>query len=226
MTKEITFILEPDSGNLTTEVSGMSTAVLTDLRDDLGTSQNVNCGKPHKGKAVNLHASNETASDDNQFIWLYRIYHNSVVDGPGRRSVVQVSGCSIRCPGCYVPDTHDRHNGKLVSVSSVVREVLSRSAEHDGVTILGGEPFDQAGPVAEMVSRLNRFNQQILVYSGNTLVTLIARHDPCVDYILTHIDVLIDGPFEQFLNAKTGEYRGSSNQQLYGWKAGYEKTRF
>ncbi len=218
MSKEITFILEPDSGKLTTEVSGVSNAVLTDLRDECGTSQNVNCGKPLQGKAVQLHPSNEPASHDNQYIWLYRIYHNSVVDGPGRRSVVQVSGCSIRCPGCYVPDTHYRHDGKLVSVSSVVREVLSRSAEHDGVTILGGEPFDQAGPVAELVSRLNRFNQQILVYSGNTLGTLIARHDPCVDYILTHIDVLIDGPFEQFLNAKPEEYRGSSNQQLYRLK--------
>jgi len=215
MSKEITFILEPDSGKLTTEVSGISVAVLTGLRDDLGTSQNVNCGKPLQGDALKLPASNDATSDDNQSIWLYRIYHNSVVDGPGRRSVVQVSGCSIRCPGCYVPDTHDRHNGDLVSVSSIAREVLSRSAEHDGVTILGGEPFDQAGPVAELVSRLNRFNQQILVYSGNTLGTLIARHDPCVDYILTHIDVLIDGPFEHSLTSWTGEYRGSSNQRLY-----------
>jgi len=218
MSKEITFILEPDNGKITTEVSGISTDVLTDLRYDLGTSQNVNCGKPRQGEAVNLPPSNETASDDNQSIWIYRIYHNSVVDGPGRRSVVQVSGCSIRCSGCYVPETHDRHNGKLVSVSSVVREILSRSAEHDGVTILGGEPFDQVGPVAELVSRLKRFNKQVLVYSGHTLGTLIARHDPCVDYILTHIDFLIDGPFDQCLTSEPEEYRGSSNQQLYRWE--------
>lgn len=216
MSTEITFILEPDTGKLTTEVSGISTDALTELRDSLGTSQSVNCGKPLQRNVVKPPRSPNSTSDDNQSIWLYRVYHNSVVDGPGRRSVVQVSGCSIRCPGCYVPDTHDRNNGKLVSVSSVVREVLSRSAEHDGVTILGGEPFDQAGPVAELVSRLKRFNQQILVYSGNTIGNLIARYDPCVDYILGHIDVLIDGPFEQFRNAKTGEYRGSSNQQLYG----------
>ncbi len=220
MSKEITFILEPDSGKLTAEVSGISSDALAELRDSLGISQSVNCGKPLQRNFVEAPMSPDFNSDDNQFIWLYRVYHNSVVDGPGRRSVVQVSGCSIRCPGCYVPDTHDRHNGKLVSVSSVVREVLSRSAEHDGVTILGGEPFDQAGPVAELVSILNRFNQQILVYSGNTLGTLIARHDPCVDYILTHIDLLIDGPFEQFHHAKTGEYLGSANQKLYELKTG------
>ena len=44
MSKEITFILEPDRGKLATEVSGISPDVLTDLRDDLGASQNVNCG--------------------------------------------------------------------------------------------------------------------------------------------------------------------------------------
>lgn len=220
MSTEITFILEPDTGKLTTEVSGISTDALTELRDSFGTSQSVNCGKPLQINVEKPPMSSDCTPDDNQSIWLYRVYHNSVVDGPGRRSVVQVAGCSIRCSGCYVPDTHDRQNGHLVSVSSVVREILSRSTEHDGVTILGGEPFDQAGPVAELVSRLKRFDQQILVYSGNTLGNLIARHDPCVDYILGHIDVLIDGPFEQFRNAKTGEYRGSSNQKLYELKAG------
>ncbi len=224
MRREITFILEPDSGNLTTEVSGMSTAVLTDLRDDLGTSQNVNCGKPLLRNVAKPQPIPDSTSDDKQSMWLYRIYHNSVVDGPGRRSVVQVAGCTIRCPGCYVPETHDRYNGKLVSVSSILSEILSSRTEHDGVTILGGEPFDQAATVAELVSRLKRFNIQVLVYSGYTLGTLFARHDPCIDYILTHIDLLVDGPFNQSLNAETEEYRGSSNQQLYGWKAGDEKA--
>lgn len=219
MSKEITFILEPDRGKLTTEVSGISTEELNDLRADLGTSQNVNCGKPIRRYVVEPPTPTESTLNDNQSIWLYRIYHNSVVDGPGRRSVVQVSGCSIRCLGCYVPETHDRNSGKLVSISSIVREILSRSAEHDGVTILGGEPFDQAGPVAELVSRLKRFNKQVLVYSGNTLETLIAKHDPCVDYIINHIDLLIDGPFEQSLISET-EYRGSSNQRLYQREGG------
>ncbi|MBK7513814.1 MAG: 4Fe-4S cluster-binding domain-containing protein [Chloracidobacterium sp.] len=95
-----------------------------------------------------------------------------------------------------MPETHDRHNGMLVSVASVNREIQSKRAEHDGVTILGGEPFDQAGPVAELVSRLKRFDLNLAIYSGKTLEDLIARHDPCVDYILAHIDLLIDGPFE------------------------------
>ena len=210
MSNKITFILEPDSGKLTAEVSGIPPDQLIDLRDDLGTSQNLNCGKPTEGKSWEPSYLN----DDRHYIWLYRIYHNSVVDGPGRRSVIQVAGCSIRCPGCYVPETHDRHNGKKVSISSILEEIVSKRYENDGVTILGGEPFDQSDSVAELVLRLNKLGIHIAVYTGNTIEYLSTKDDPSITYTLSHIDLLIDGPFESSLVAETGEYRGSSNQRL------------
>jgi anaerobic ribonucleoside-triphosphate reductase activating protein len=156
----------------------------------------------------------EQKSDENSHIWLYNLYHHSTVDGPGRRSVIQVSGCSIRCPGCYVPQTHKRENGLLIPIASIVDEIVARKDEHDGVTILGGEPFDQPGPVAELVSRLKRHGFHIAVYSGYTLEALIERKDPKVDYILTHTDLLIDGPFLNQFVKNAGEYRGSGNQRL------------
>jgi len=210
MSNKITFILEPDSGKLTAEVSCISADLLIDLRDDLGTSQNLNCGKPMEGqswKPGNL-------KDDCHNIWLHRIYHNSVVDGPGRRSVVQVAGCSIRCPGCYVPETHNRENGKLAAVASIVEEIIANRHQHDGVTILGGEPFDQPGPVAELVFRLKRLGIHVVIYTGNTMATLAKRRDPSVHYIVTHVDLVIDGPFIHQLTVNAGEYRGSQNQRL------------
>jgi anaerobic ribonucleoside-triphosphate reductase activating protein len=155
-----------------------------------------------------------SAGSDNFSIWLYRLYHNSVVDGPGRRSVVQVAGCSIRCQGCYVPETHERQNGSLVSISSIVDEIVSKRSHHDGVTILGGEPFDQPEAVAELVCRLKRHNLHITIYSGYKLETLIGRKDPNTNYILTHSDALIDGPFTFQDRGKAGEYRGSRNQRI------------
>ena len=210
MKNEITFILEHDNGKLTTEVSGISTDLLIDLRDDIGTSQNLNCGKPIGGESWEP----SYLKDDRHYIWLHRIYHNSVVDGPGRRSVIQVAGCSIRCPGCYVPETHSRHNGKQVSISSILEEILSKRHENDGVTILGGEPFDQSNSVAELVLRLNKLGFHIVVYTGNTIEYLSTKDDPSITYTLSHIDLLIDGPFKSSLVAETGEYRGSSNQRL------------
>ncbi|MCC7307403.1 MAG: 4Fe-4S cluster-binding domain-containing protein [Acidobacteria bacterium] len=216
MKKEITLVLEPDNGKLTAEVSGISNAEMAMLHDDLGGSHNVNCGKPLQ-KVVSEQSDypiDATSADDSQSIWLYRIYHNSVVDGPGRRIVIQVAGCSIRCPGCYVPETHNRQNGRLVRVPSIVEEIKQNINEHDGVTILGGEPFDQPGPVAEIVYQLRRLGIHITVYSGNTIATLLKQGNANIHYILTHIDLLIDGPFIQSLTRNAGEYRGSQNQRL------------
>lgn len=216
MSKEITFTLEPDNGKLTTEVSGISTDILTDLRFDLGTSQNVNCGKPVEWVTESIEEVDSIA-DNSQSVWLYRIYHDSVVDGPGRRSVIQVAGCSIRCKGCYVPDTHDRQNGSLILVGSIVQEIISRSRAHDGVTILGGEPFDQPNAVAEIVFRLKRLGQDILIYSGYTVENLVKKNNASIDYILTHVDKLIDGPFIYHLSNQAGEFRGSTNQKSIGF---------
>lgn len=214
MSKEITFILEPDNGKVTTEVSGMSAEMLTEIRHDLGDSQKVNCAKPLQTSVAKLSETTDSSSDDSQSIWLYRIYHNSVVDGPGRRSVIQVVGCSIRCPGCYVPETHKRENGSLVPISPIINEIVANRPKHDGVTILGGEPFDQAASVAELVSRLNKLGVHVAVYTGNTIDTLIGKKDKNVDYILTHIDLLIDEPFVRRLQKDASEYTGSSNQKM------------
>lgn len=220
MNKELVFVLEPDVGRVTVEISQASKQAVDDLAGDLGMRLNINCAKPAENPRRKLpvlprqgKSPKQTESDEFS-IWLYRLYHHSTVDGPGRRSVIQVSGCSIRCQGCFVPQTHERENGRSISISELVEEILAKSDAHDGVTILGGEPFDQPDAVAELVSRLNREGFHITVYSGYTIKDLIQRKLPSVDYILTHIDLLIDGPFVASLREGAGEYRGSQNQRI------------
>ena len=220
MNKELVFVLEPDVGRVTVEISQAQTQEVDYLAHDLGSRVNLNCAKPPECSQRNSTisqsqcASRNQAEADKHSIWLYRLYHNSVVDGPGRRSVVQVAGCSIRCPGCYVPQTHERENGTLVSTTTIVSEIIRNRVNHDGVTILGGEPFDQPGPVAELVFRLKRDGFHVTIYSGYTIEALIQRKDPNVNYVLTHTDLLIDGPFVSGLGTEAGEYRGSGNQRL------------
>lgn len=212
MKNAVTFIVEPDTGRVTVEVSGISNGDVRQLETVIGKGTSVNCGRPVH--AAFTRPSPKAVEDDAFSIWLYGLYHNSVVDGPGRRSVIRVAGCSLRCPGCYVPETHKRENGSLVTISSIVKDIVANRSQHDGVTILGGEPFDQAAAVAELVSRLNKLGVHITVYTGNTIDTLIGRKDKSVDYILTHIDLLIDGPFIRQLKEEAGEYKGSRNQRV------------
>lgn len=213
MSRELTFVLESDNGRVTVEISNSSKCMIAELEKDLGKGLNVNCGKPVTLGGNGSNSSRNTA-EGNFSIWLYKLYHDSVVDGPGRRSVIQVSGCAIRCPGCYVPQTHERKNGRLVPITSIVDEIVANRVNHDGVTILGGEPFDQSGPVAELVFRLRRHGFHIAIYSGYILEDLIERKMPSVDYILSNIDLLIDGPFQIEYGQGAGEYRGSRNQRF------------
>lgn len=220
MSKELVFVLEPDAGRATVEISQAAKQTVDDLADDLGKRINLNCAKPaekerHLPVLQPRRSCRDELESDPFSIWLYRLYHNSVVDGPGRRSVIQTSGCSILCTGCHIPQAQKQENGSLVSISSIVNEILDHRTEHDGVTILGGEPFDQPDPIAELVSRLKHRDLHIAMYSGYTIEQLIQRKLSSIDYILTHIDLLIDGPFISGLRDGAGEYRGSSNQRLW-----------
>jgi len=221
MNKEFVFVLEPDVGRVTVEISQASTHAVDELANDLGARVNLNCARPaesnkHLPVLQPHHTSSEQPRSNEFSIWMYRLYHSSVVDGPGRRSVIQTAGCSNRCIGCHVPQTHRRENGTLTPIRAIVEEIIAKRDFHDGVTILGGEPFDQPGPVAELVSRLKLQRLHISIYSGYTLEALIGRKDPNIDFILTHTDLLIDGPFLRELGQDAGEYRGSQNQRLIG----------
>lgn len=218
MSKELVFVLEPDVGRITVEISQAPAAMVEEMAKDLGSHVKVNCGRPSRPRqSLPILPRDQQISDREAkafSIWLYRLYHDSTVDGPGRRSVVAVSGCSIRCDGCYSGDTHERSNGTLVSISEIVSEILAKRDSHDGVTILGGEPFDQPEAVAELVFRLKNHGIHITVYSGYTFEKLIESGVPATQYILSHVDLLIDGPFVKEQNVGAGEYRGSLNQRF------------
>lgn len=223
MKREIVFVIEPDCGRVTVESSQAAEEIAREIRQDLGQGNNVNCARPAEifrrksDKVVAASDNHNTKSHPNlstENLYLFRLYHNSTVDGPGRRSVIQVAGCSIRCAGCYVPETHERSNGRLTSLDSIVAQIDKKCGEHDGVTIIGGEPFDQAESLASLVIKLKAKGYHLTVYSGFTLEELKARKDESVSLILSNVDLFIDGAFDRNLTKNAGEYRGSSNQRL------------
>lgn len=216
MNGEIVFILEPDAGRVTVESSSVAANLAKEIKRDLGQGTALNCARPISRDAKSaVSKSSETVGESSgQQIYLFRLYHDSTVDGFGRRSVVQVAGCSIRCAGCYVPETHLRENGQLTSIEEIVAEIDRNRGRHDGVTVLGGEPFDQTESLEILVEKLKAKNCHVIVYSGYTLENLQARECEIVNRILANIDLLIDGAFDRNLSKNAGEYRGSSNQRL------------
>jgi pyruvate formate lyase activating enzyme len=79
----------------------------------------------------------------------------SVVDGPGVRMVVWLTGCHLRCQYCHNPDTWKLKSGTRTSVTALMTEVAKyrrfMSVTHGGLTLSGGEPLVQAPFVARVL---------------------------------------------------------------------------
>ena len=141
---------------------------------------------------------------------LSRIHYPVTTLGPGRRIGIWLQGCSIRCPGCISLDTWDQ-KASDTEVADIVRAVGKWLSECDGITISGGEPFDQPEALLALLSALRiESRQSILVYSGHPYEQL--RSSTAVQAGL--IDALISEPFLKD-TPQTLALRGSDNQRLH-----------
>lgn len=210
--KEITCLIDQTTGQLTVE--GLPVCEVETLTDDfLSKAQSVNCARPINEPPLKI--SRLRLSINEPTLRVYRVYHHSVVEGPGRRSVAQLQGCPKKCVGCYVPETHSLDGGIELTVSETVGLLLDQKGEpRDGITVLGGEPFLQAKGLAALLYALKQCDQHITVYTGFTLDELLSLKDEAVNEALTLTDILIDGPFVASLNQGAGEWRGSTNQRI------------
>ncbi len=141
------------------------------------------------------------------------VVSDSIVDGPGLRFTVFTQGCPHTCPGCHNPDTHDPAGGREVTVEELAEQMLSNPLT-DGLTLSGGEPFDQAGECAALAALAKERGLSVWVYTGYRYETLLERGDADVLALLEQVDVLVDGPFVERLKSYGALFRGSTNQRL------------
>ncbi len=136
------------------------------------------------------------------------------VNGPGLRAAVWVQGCALRCPGCFSPATHAHRARHLVDPTALAGELAS-DPDVAGLTVLGGEPFEQAEASAELVHafRAARPELTVLGYSGYELACLQGSPHVGVQSILTGLDAIITGPYVAHLREPHARLWGSSNQR-------------
>jgi anaerobic ribonucleoside-triphosphate reductase activating protein len=151
-----------------------------------------------------------------------RLYHfepRVTALGPGLRAGVWLQGCSLGCPGCLVPDAQAPAGGDLVSVGELTARIASID-NIEGVTVSGGEPFEQKAALSPMLRGLRerRPELSLMIFSGHRRETL--ERDPVCRGILSMADVLIDGPFLRERRHADG-WRGSANQRIHYLSARY-----
>ena len=82
---------------------------------------------------------------------LHALMECSLVNGPGRRTVIWLQGCELHCAGCWNPQTHSRFAGAPATSSELVSRVLEARTRYriEGVTLSGGEPIHQIANIVE-----------------------------------------------------------------------------
>ena len=89
---------------------------------------------------------------------VHALLEASAANGPGERVVIWLQGCTLDCPGCWNPATHERAGGFERSVEDILawlKAVRSRAGVA-GLTISGGEPMEQAAGLLELLVGVRR----------------------------------------------------------------------
>ena len=148
-----------------------------------------------------------------------------IANGEGCRVSLFVSGCRNHCKGCFQPETWDFEHGELFTreTEDQIVEML-RPDYINGLSILGGDPFEPENQVVLLpfvrYVKMCLPSKTIWAYTGYELEEL--RHSEVTDELLSLIDVLVDGRFEEDKKDISLLFRGSSNQRIIDMKKSNE----
>lgn len=131
-------------------------------------------------------------------------YNNSVVDGPGIRTVLFMQGCDLHCKGCQNRSTWNIEKGKKVDIDELVNE-LTKKVFNKKITISGGEPLMQKEGLIELVTKLNDLGFDIALYTGH-------QKEDVPSSLLDKVKYLKTGNFIQELKTTIKPFVGSENQ--------------
>ncbi len=139
-------------------------------------------------------------------------------NGPGVRVSLFVSGCTLKCKGCFNPESWDFNAGEEFTEETIARiiELLKRDYI-TGLSILGGDPFEVQNiePVTELCKAVKAAvpEKSIWLWTGR-------KYENYADQqIMAYLDTVVDGPYVEKLKVKEqGKYFGSTNQRVIAIK--------
>jgi anaerobic ribonucleoside-triphosphate reductase activating protein len=143
---------------------------------------------------------------------IHAVEPRSRANGPGARFVVWFQGCTLGCPGCFNPTTHDAAGGRAVPLDELARDLAAAAATGiEGLSLSGGEPLQQPEAARALLDAARALGLSTLAFSGYTIEEIRAL--PGGPDVLAHLDVLIDGRYVARERLAIG-LRGSANQRI------------
>lgn len=141
---------------------------------------------------------------------LSRLHFPVTTLGPERRIGIWVQGCTLRCPGCISADTWAPGLG-ATTVEAVLQAIAAWIPDADGLTVSGGEPFEQPEALEALLQGWRaQTSGDVLVFTG----LAFAAVEPWLAARPGLVDAVIAGPYEREA-PQTLALRGSDNQTLH-----------
>ena len=150
---------------------------------------------------------------------VYKILKHTKVEGPGIRYCIWFQGCSRHCKGCFAKATWSKSKGKFYYVDDVLQDILA-SKNIEGVTFLGGEPFEQPKALEYLAKNIKKSGLSVLCFTGNKIEDLKTKHPK----ILENIDILVDGEFVEEQKDYSRPWVGSKNQRYHFLTDRYDES--
>nr|WP_314264077.1 anaerobic ribonucleoside-triphosphate reductase-activating protein [uncultured Moellerella sp.] len=145
-------------------------------------------------------------------------YPVDVVNGPGTRCTLFVSGCIHQCKGCYNKSTWRLDAGSPFTQEMedrIIADLQDTRIPKQGLSLSGGDPLHPANipAILKLVKRVRATCPQkdIWLWTGYQRAELTKLQQD----VLFHLDTLIDGKFVQSLYDPALLWRGSSNQIIH-----------
>lgn len=98
-----------------------------------------------------------------------------------------------------------------MDASFLVEKIMS-TPDIEGVTFIGGEPFEQAEVLSRIAKEARKSNLSVVTFTGYTYSDLVRGGQKDHITLLEYTDLLIDGPFIEEKKSSDRPWVGSENQ--------------
>lgn len=116
----------------------------------------------------------------------------------------------------------DKKGGIVYKVEELIDLIKSYKDKIEGITFLGGEPLEQIEAVTEISKAVQKMGLSVLVFTGYKYSELSERKE--FKELTKHIDILIDGKYEEDKQDFSRPWVGSSNQNYYFFSDRYNES--
>lgn len=147
------------------------------------------------------------------------IKYSDMINGPGIRVSLFVSGCSHACPGCFNKETWNPKYGERFTEKQK-EEIFDYFGKYPmllrGLSLLGGDPTYKTN-VEPLKAFISEFRKQfpgkdVWMWTGYTWEEIL--ENPSLLSLVKLCDVLVEGRFREEEKDLSLQWRGSRNQRV------------